>query len=151
MSENTDTSIANLPVVNEGRLVFLKFNLQTDSTLLIGRNSLDDRVNGAPTVQIDLHTIPDVEVPQRFWWLLGHEENVRPARLDSQVLATYILRLSVVPASSEGLASWDAPSLGCVGNVAIFPLSLPPTGVGMGRSFYNPPLIMRPPGRLKNR
>jgi hypothetical protein len=80
VSENTDTSIANLPVVNESRFVFLKFNLQTDSTLLIGRNSLDDRVNGAPTVQIDLHTIRDVEVPQRFWWLLGHEENVRPAR-----------------------------------------------------------------------
>ena len=100
---------------------------------------------------IDLHTIPDVEVPQRFWWLLGHEENVRPARQHSQVLATYIRRLSVVPTSSEGLASWDEPSLGCVGNVAIFPLSLPPTGVGMGRSFYNLPLIMRPPGRLKNR
>ena len=58
MNENTDTSIANLPVVNEGRLVFPKFNLQTDSTLLIGRNSLDDRVNGAPTVRIDLNAIP---------------------------------------------------------------------------------------------
>jgi hypothetical protein len=80
VNENTDTSIANLPVVNEGRLVFPKFNLQTDSTLLIGRNSLDDRVNGAPTVRIDLNAIPDVEVPQRFWWLLEHEENVRPAR-----------------------------------------------------------------------
>ena len=66
MSENTDISIANLPVVNECLLVFPKFNLQTDSTLLVSRNCLDYRFNGASTVRIDLHTVPDVKVPQRF-------------------------------------------------------------------------------------
>jgi hypothetical protein len=66
-----------LPVENESGLVFSKFNLQTDSTFLIGRNSLDDRINGAPTVRIDLHTVTDAVRPHGFWWLLGHEENVR--------------------------------------------------------------------------
>jgi hypothetical protein len=36
----------------------------------------------------------------------------------------------------------------CLVSLTILLVSL---AVSMGRSFYKPPLIMRPPGRLKNR
>ena len=123
MSENTDTSIANLPVVNEGRLVFPKFNLQTDSALLIGRNSLDDRVNGAPTVRIDLHTIPDVEIrnPAKVLvasWARRECTSGAIAFASISHIYTQTLRRSCF---LRGVGFLGCTLLGLCGNVAIFP------------------------------
>ena len=90
---------------------------------MIGRNSLDDRVNGAPTVRIDLHTIPDVEIrnPAKVLvasWARRECTSGAIAFASISHIYTQTLRRSCF---LRGVGFLGCTLLGLCGNVAIIP------------------------------